>query len=54
MYLKIVLDYYSIPDLASFRELSYFPLEYGRLVNSLALLVNSSLPAISSAILPLL
>lgn len=55
MYLKIVPDYYSIADLPSFRELSYFPLRYGGLVKSLALPANSSLPAIAaSTILPLL
>lgn len=48
IYLKIVPGCYSIPDLTSFRELSCLPLEHGGLVKSLALLVNSSLPAISS------
>lgn len=54
MYLKIVPDYYSIPDLLSFGELSDFPLQCGGLVKSLALPATSSLPAISSVILPVL
>lgn len=48
MYLKIVPDYYSVPDLASFRELFYLPVVCGGLMKSLALLVSSSLPTISS------